>query len=340
VDPLTHTLLGASVSYAVFGRRLGRTAALVGAVAAFVPDADVFVRSATDPLLAIEHHRGFTHSLLFAPVGAALVACLWLFRPAWRERWAELWHCAVVAYLSHGLLDAATTYGTQLLWPLSSRRFGWDLISIIDPIFTLALAVGLILGLRRQSLRPTAIALGFAGFYLLLGGVQQSRALEAQRELAHARGHSPERIRAMPTIGNNLVWRGLYLHRGRVFSDRIRVGWFSRATWREGWNLPLVQLPQLTLQEHTRNQNRSFERFAWFSDDWVVRNPRDLTVLSDARYTMAPDGFDPIWGIRFTTPGTPHEAEWVDRSRDRRIGVHQTWQEIIGRDPAHQPVRK
>ncbi|MBM3854964.1 MAG: metal-dependent hydrolase, partial [Verrucomicrobia bacterium] len=67
VDPVSHVLLGASLGYAALGRRLGRTAAAVGGLAALVPDADIFIRSASDPLLAIEMHRGFTHALVFVP---------------------------------------------------------------------------------------------------------------------------------------------------------------------------------------------------------------------------------------------------------------------------------
>ena len=141
MDPLTHSLLGASLGYAAFGRRLGRTAAGVGGLAAFVPDADIFIRSAADPLLAIEYHRHFTHSLLFAPVGAAVVASFWLIRPRWRDHFAALWVCALVAYFSHALLDAATSYGTQLMWPFTDERFGWDFIAVVDPAFTLALAI-------------------------------------------------------------------------------------------------------------------------------------------------------------------------------------------------------
>jgi hypothetical protein len=74
MDPLTHIALGASLGYAGFGRRLGRHAATAGGLAAFAPDADIFISSATDPLLAIEYHRGFTHAVAFAPVGAAVVA--------------------------------------------------------------------------------------------------------------------------------------------------------------------------------------------------------------------------------------------------------------------------
>jgi inner membrane protein len=340
VDPVTHTLLGANLSYAAFGRRLGRPAALAGALAALLPDADIFIRSAADPLLAVAYHRGFTHALAFAPVGAALVAALWLFSPAWRawSRWRLLWSAALVAYVSHTLLDAATTYGTQLLWPFTDRRFGWDIVAIVDPVFTVVLLAGLVGALVRRRLAPAVVALALGAAYLGCGAVQHARAVAAQREIAAARGHTPERIEVMPTLGNNIVWRALYLHAGRIHADRIRVGWFSGPSVRPGWDLPLVGAGDLTAAERTRDTRRNFARFAWFSDDWVGRSPADASILADMRYTLSAEAFDPIWGIRFTAPDAPTEVVWVDRARDRRVSPADMWSEIRGTDPRFRPV--
>lgn len=342
MDPLTHLLLGANLSYVAFGRKLGRAAALAGGLAAFAPDADVFIRSAADPLLAIEHHRGFTHALAFTPVGAAIVAALWLARPAWRERsrWLWLWAACMLAYLSHMLLDAATSYGTQLLWPFSKHRAGWDVISIIDPPFTLVLLIGLVIALARQHSRPAVVALALCATYIAVGVVQHARAIGAQQQLAASRGHTIERREVMPTIANNLVWRAIYIHEGKIHADRIRVGWFSGATVRDGWSLPLVRFGDLSAAERARNRAESFERFAWFSEAWVARSPADPSVLGDMRYSLSAEAFDPIWGIRFTPPDATTEVVWVNRARDRKISAADMWREIIGEDPLYRPVSK
>lgn len=339
MDPLTHALLGGTLGYAVFAKPLGRKAAAVGALAAFVPDADVFIRSSSDPLLAVEYHRHFTHSLFFAPVGAAIVAALWLFQRTSRTQAWHLWLCALVAYLSHCLLDSATSYGTQLLWPFTRQRYGWDFISIIDLLFTVPLAAGLFFAVRRRRVRPAILALVVAGVYLACGVAQHTRALDAQKQLAAARGHTPLRAEAMPTIANNLVWRTLYLHDGRIYSDRIRAGWFSGVTARAGWALPVVGAGDLTAAEAARDRHRSFERFNWFSEGWVARSPADSSVLGDMRYSLSGEAFDPIWGIRFTAPSAPVDVDWVDRSRDRKIDPGEIWREIVGRDPRFTPVR-
>lgn len=141
-------------------------------------------------------------------------------------------------------------------------------------------------------------------------------------------------------MANQLVWRALYVHAGRIYSDRIRVGWLSGATVREGWSLPLVRAEALTEAERTRNRARSFERFAWFSDGWVARSPADASVLADMRYSLSAEAFDPIWGIRFTAPDALTEVAWINRSADRRVAPGELWAEIVGRDARFAPLAR
>lgn len=339
MDPFTHTLLGAACGHAAGHAKLGRRAALVGAVAGAVPDLDVLIRSATDPLLTVELHRHFTHALPFAPLGALLVAAFWLIRPAHRHQWRAVWGCALAGYVSHCLLDAATSYGTVLFWPFSRQRFDADHISIIDPLFTLPLLAALVAGVRSNRAVWIRGGLAWCAAYLVLGAGQHHRALAAQALLAAGRGHVVERREAMPTLGNNVVWRSLYLADGRIYSDRIRVGWFSPATVQMGASLPRVEAVALTTEERQRNATaRAFERFAWFSEGWVARSVADNTVLGDMRYSLSTRAFDPIWGIRFTPAGAASPVEWINRSRERRIDGREFWAEVTGRDPRYQPL--
>lgn len=240
MDPITHALAGAAISYTFFGRRLGRHAAALGALAGMAPDIDHFVSSKTDPLLYVEVHRSFTHSIFFAIIGSLIAALPWIWRKRFRHDWKLLWACSFPAYLSHCFIDAATTYGTQILWPFTHQRYGWDLIAVIDPLFTCVLGVGLWIGIAKRNFKVVKASLVFCAAYLALGGIQKSRALHVQSLLAQQRGHRIDRAEVMPTIGNNLVWRSLYLSGGKIYSDRVRADWFSPATFREGTSLPLV----------------------------------------------------------------------------------------------------
>lgn len=340
MDSVTHTIIGATVSYALLGRKLGRRAAVIGALAGVLPDVDSLISSKADPLLYVEFHRYFTHSLLFALAGALVATLPWTLRERFRGQWVLFWLCALPAYVSHCLLDASTTYGTQIYWPFSRERVGWDLISIIDPIFTLVVLSLLACALfkRRQSLAATAVI--FALTYLGAGAAQRSRAAEAQRTLAQERGHLIERSEIMPTLGNNLIWRSLYLADGRIYSDRIRVGWFSPATVRKGTSLPLASVDDLSPSERASNEHtNAFTRFAWFSDGWLARSPGDPSVFGDMRYSISTQAFDPVWGIRLSLSVDDRgQVEWVNRTRERQPQTKELWSEIRGRHPDYEPL--
>lgn len=300
LDPLTHALTGAALAWSVAGNRIGRRALAIGAAAALLPDADVLIRSAADPLLAIEHHRGFTHSLAFVPAGGTIAAL-----PFSRARAAIF--AGIAAYASHALLDAATTFGTQLFWPFSRYRVGLDVISIVDPIFTLFMLLGLIAAFRARR-RIVHALLAVAVLWLSLGFIQRERAFAAQQRLASERGDRIERAAVFPTVGNTIVWRSLYQSNGMLRMDRIRVPWVGEATFTSG-----PTAPRIATHDGTPRMRADFARFAWFSDGWVAADPEDRTLLGDARYSVHSDRYRPVWGIRFHRDGT----QWVDRTRER-----------------------
>ncbi|HEX7707033.1 MAG TPA: metal-dependent hydrolase [Thermoanaerobaculia bacterium] len=339
MDPLSQGVLGAAAAQALFNRKLKPRTWLIGAVGGVLPDADIFIRSAADPLLAVEVHRQFTHSLVFIPIGGLIAALPWLLRRTNNgERWG-IYGAATVGYATHGLLDACTTYGTQLYWPFSTFRAAWHVVSILDPIFTFVLLAGVVLSALSARRLPAIIALVLALGYLSLGYMQRERALDAQESLASARGHVRTRGEVFPTIGNQLVWRSLYEESGTLHADRIRVPWFSSALYKSGTSVPAVEERDLP-EEQRRDARiiRDFHRFRWFSGGWVARAPEDSTVIGDVRYSLRTDSFDPIWGVRFH-PGASPPTEWVNRTRDRKLGVRALWDEIAGRGEL-QPIPK
>lgn len=315
MDPLTHALTGAAVAYAAVGRAIGRRALFIGAAAGLAPDLDILIRSTADPLLAIEQHRGFTHSIAFALLGGTIAGF------ALGRRGARA--AAILAWLSAALLDTATTYGTQLFWPFSRARIGLNLISVLDPLFTLTMLVAVIAAFAgRRGLMTAAllVAVGWLG----AGLVQRERASSAQRTLASMRGHQPARGAVFPTMGNTILWRSIYRDGNMLHLDRIRVPWLGDATFARVESVPLATPPT------EPRMRREFDRFAWFSDGWVAVAPTDPTVIGDARYSLRGDRYEPVWGIRFHAESTP-SVEWVDRTRTREVSPGDLWREVTGR---------
>ena len=133
MDPLSQGVLGAAVAASAARREQLKLAAVCGVFGGMAPDLDILIRSASDPLMGIEYHRHFTHSLAFIPFGGVLVAAfLWLVRFR-REAipFGTILLFTTLGLATHGLLDAATSYGTRLYWPFSDARVSWNIISIL-----------------------------------------------------------------------------------------------------------------------------------------------------------------------------------------------------------------
>ncbi len=333
MDPVTHALVGAAAARTLVARPLGARAWLPGAAGALLPDVDALIRSSTDPLLYAEFHRHFTHSLAFIPIGGAIAALPWIIART-RGDAVRYLAAAVAGYATHGLLDACTTYGTLLFWPFSDRRVAWNVISIVDPLFTGLLLAGVAAAVIWRRALPAAIALAVAALYLGAGAVQHGRAAEAQARLVALRGHGSARAAVFPAFATTIVWRSLYQHDDTLYMDRIRVPWFGGRQWSEGYAMRLATargLPRPVAAD--ARLRRDFDRFAWFAGGWIAQTP-EAAVIGDARYSSSAAQFDPVWGIRFR-PGEPVPIEWIDRSAQRRVDPRELWNELRGAAPGY-----
>ena len=338
MDPLTHALLGATAAHAIVGHRRDRRIWLVGALGGMLPDADILISSASDPLLAIEYHRHFTHSFVFIPIGGLIAALPWLVQKRHRMDSRSILAAATIGYATHGLLDACTNYGTHLLWPFSSMRTAWHWITTIGPLLTLMLLIGLIFATRRRSRLPAMVALILSLAYIGNAAFQRERALDAQLPIAESRGHPITRADMFPTVGNPFIWRSVYQSASMLYTDRIRIMGNSIPQWKEGSVVALLREHDLPPEEQADQRvRRDFARFSYFSDGWVARATADTGVIGDARYSLRTDTFEPIWGVRFH-PGTAVSTEWVDRTAQNRIPMRTLWNEISGNAPGYQPI--
>jgi inner membrane protein len=311
IDPLSQAAIGAAAAQSFQGARKIRYAFCVGALAGMAPDLDVLIRSSHDPLLFLEYHRQFTHSLFFIPVGALI--CALAFYPVTRRAlsFRETWILSALGYATHGLLDACTTYGTLLLWPFSQERFAWHNVSVIDPLLTLPLLVLIILAAVKRQPRFAMLGLSWAVSYLLVGVLQHHRALSVSEALVAERGHAPSRLEVKPSFANVLVWKSIYEFEGHYHVDAIRVGWETRVY--QG-----AMIEKLDLSRHfpwlspSTQQARDVARFRWFSDDWLAIDATDPSVIVDARFSQLPQSAEGLWGIGLDQERGDHEPiAWI-----------------------------
>lgn len=311
MDIATHALLGAASALAL--PRVGthaKAAALAGALGAMLPDVDIFIDSAQDPLLVIEYHRQFTHSFLIAPFGALLVGLACWFVSGRRLPFPVTFGCALIGFLTHIFLDTATSYGVQLLWPFSAQRYSWSVVAVVDPVVTLVLAVGVVLALRTRMPVHARVTLVVVAFYLGVGWLQQQRVERAILEAAAARGHTVADLTVKPTLGNLVLWRAVYRTDDELVIDALHAG--LRTIVYPGGSvrrvLPADLVPPL---EVNAVQAADAVRFARLSQGYLARHPARPDVIGDIRYSMLPDSTVPLWGIEIQAERQDHHVRFL-----------------------------
>lgn len=171
MDSLTQIVLGASVGEFVLGRRIGNKAMLYGAIAGTIPDLDVLVSNFTDTVSALAIHRGFTHSIVFSIVMAPLLSWLVTRYESYKnkKKWAWFFFWVLI---THPILDAHTTWGTQLFWPFDIR-LAFKTIFVIDPLYTLPFLICVLASMFYKRTKPkrrllNGIGLSLSTAYLAL----------------------------------------------------------------------------------------------------------------------------------------------------------------------------
>ncbi len=199
MDSLTHIALGACIGEAFLGKKLGKRAMLLGAIAQSIPDIDFLASFFIAPPGSLLAHRGFTHSILFAVLISVLMALAAerIHRPhnIRMSRWMLFF---TVQVFIHIFIDAFNNYGVGWFEPFSHYRISFNAIYVADPFFSLWPALGfvaLLLLHRRHKKRGLWWKMGVFTAFVYLGYCLVNKALinkhvqyafEAQH-IAHAR---------------------------------------------------------------------------------------------------------------------------------------------------------
>jgi len=211
MDSLTQIVLGAAVGEKILGRKIGNRAMLYGAIAGTIPDLDVLVGKLFDPVTAVAIHRGFSHSILFFLLLSPLLG--WLISKREKDSKVSVMNGAGLVFwalFTHALLDAFTTWGTQLLWP-STYKFAFKSIFVIDPLYTVPFIICLIAAMWKErtdykrtqwNILGLKISTGYLLITLLLKGITyykfRQALLDAKIEYAQ--------METKPSPFNTILW--------------------------------------------------------------------------------------------------------------------------------------
>ena len=317
MDPLSQGTVGAAFAQSTANKNNILRIGVIGFLAGLAPDLDVLIRSSNDPILFLEYHRQFSHSLFFIPFGSLIVALLVFPLVKKFMSLKTVYIASFLGYATHGLLDACTSYGTQLFWPFSNERVTWNNISIVDPLFTIPILILVGTAIKTRKRLFSFFAIGWAAFYLSLGFVQYERALSAANELAESRGHNAERLTLKPSFGNLILWKSIYQHEQTFYVDAIRTVLSSTVCLGESIKIFNYQqhLPGLDKESQ---QAEDVERFRWFSQDYLGFDD-EKNLVTDVRYSMLPNQIEPMWGLVIDDQRdiNEHAIWWTGRDVDQ-----------------------
>ncbi|WP_117232844.1 metal-dependent hydrolase [Vibrio maerlii] len=224
MDSITQAALGATVAGAIAGKRCNAKVLLAGAALGTLPDLDV-VLDYGDAVQNTIKHRGFSHSLLVLPPFALLISWLYnRFRPD--EFWSlsRVFALTLLVLVTHVLLDAMTTYGTQLLWPLEGY-YSVGNIFIIDPLYTLPLLLALIAAMfvKQRGGKWCQYALVISTLYLGWGYTSQQIIEKRVTENLTAQNLPSQQVLITPTPFNTFLWRVTVLDDGQYWDGLASI---------------------------------------------------------------------------------------------------------------------
>lgn len=332
MDSLTQIVLGASVGEAVLGKKVGNKALLYGAIAGTIPDLDVVFGNYTDTIIAIEIHRGFSHSILFTIMMAPILG--WMvnkierkFNLGWKP-WSLLFFWCL---LTHPILDAFTTWGTQLFWPLDIS-LAFNSIFVIDPLYTLPFLICTILVIfyKRDSKRRFRIniyGLSFSTFYLFTTLFIKHVATSQFKKALDDQGIKYTKISTRPSPFNTVLWnanidtQGAYLIADYSFFDSKPIQFKSYPKRRDLSN----ELLKFT----------GVQRLIAISEGWyILEKIEDNWVFNDLRFGLIPkkDG-DSIFAFSYDLEFKSNRVEAFESTKtreDAKFLLQNLWERIKG----------
>lgn len=214
MDSLTQIVLGAAVGNAVLGTKIKNKAILYGAIAGTIPDLDVVFGLFLDPIVALEIHRGLSHSFLFATVLAVLLGYgLHRIERAKGVSFKEGFNLVFLGLVTHSFLDAFTTWGTEILWPWN-YSFAFKSIFVVDPLYTLPFIFFLVKSMRetkdmKRRMKWNTYGIVVSSAYLFITLILKFLAYNKFEESLDKQQQVFNSLAVKPTAFNTILWNGI-----------------------------------------------------------------------------------------------------------------------------------
>lgn len=230
----------------------------------------------------------------------------------WKDwYWLFFW-----AIITHPILDCFTTYGTQIFLPFSDYRVAFNVISVVDPIYTLPFLTTVIIAaiLRRGTKWRTIVnwtGIIVSSLYMLFCYYHKWQVNKVFERTLSENNIDYSRYMTSPLIFNNVLWLGIaetdsaYYHSYYSFmSDKTNMTEFN------------VFPKQHYLLSGYEN-DPTFETLRWFSNNYytVLRRPDGDLQMNDVRFG--------IFG-KTLVKNTDYVFKFILEEKEGELGMHQS----------------
>ena len=317
MDPFTQGIVGTTVAQSGAKKDTLIIASFIGLLAGLAADLDIFIRSSDDPLLFLEYHRHFTHSIFFIPFGALICSIVFynLFTKRNNLSFKKTYFFSFLGYATHGILDSFTTYGTLLFWPLTDERIAWNTISVIDPAFTIPIFIFGTLSILKRNKKFSFYAIIWIIFYQMVAYTQKLRAEDLMYDYSQTFNHQVEFIEAKPSFGNIVVWKVIYSTSKDYHINAIRLSLDHKI-------YPGESIEKLDVHKSfpwlnaSSQQAKDIEKFKWFSNGYLGLDNKNKDIIYDVRFSTIPNQVEGLWGIKLDK--TKNDLEHVEYVTNRK----------------------
>jgi inner membrane protein len=331
MDSFTQILLGVATAEVIAGRQLKNKTFLYGAVLGTIPDLDVVVALFMNPVSGVAIHRGLSHSVLFFVFLSPFLG--WAIAKLEREK-ISLKRAVVLAFFglfTHILLDAFTTWGTQILWPLPDR-FALKTIFVIDPLYTFPLLISLIYVFRTKNdvLRHKYVIRGIAisSCYLLLTCGLKLFAVQKFENALKAQNVVYTEIIVKPTAFNTILWNAnVGVEEGYLLADYSLLD-----------TKPITFTTYKTSKsaEKLISHSANFKQLVVISEGWyIVTKQADKIYFNDLRFGLLTDDVaNPQFAFSYefipTNSGIFEVKKVPNQKREGKLLLQRLWYRLQG----------
>ena len=223
MDAFTHSLAGVVIARAAFEPSLGKWGVITGVAVALLPDID-FLLKFVNKQLYIKYHRSFANSIFLIIPLSLFWGCLF----NWFSGLHNFPAFAVLTFTvlcSHVFFDTLNPFGTMIFAPFSNYRFSWDLVYIVDLIFTSLLLFPLIASYIWPDYCRFICLAGLICVFLYIGFrfINHTRARQHNQRYIETNQLKAANFASLPTHFSPFRWHNLIETKDYIYKSGVNT---------------------------------------------------------------------------------------------------------------------